>query len=139
MKLTNEHTFLHKFFGFFSCNSKKNKQRTPSEMLIDWKNDSLGCLRVRNDSSFKLITDSIKIIGKSYNEALLMFGKPNKIYKTKDGAVISYFLNTRCGGTLTETECFARFDFEVPTEILSCAAISSCLNPSITYRLKTVR
>jgi hypothetical protein len=56
-----------------------------------------------------------KIIGKSYNEALLMFGKPNKIYKTKDGAVISYFLNTRCGGTLTETECFARFDFENDT------------------------
>ncbi len=111
---TNKFLILFIVFIPYGCNTKEHAQ-TPLEILNEWKNDSLGCLHARTDSTFKIITDSITLKGKSYNEAILMLGQPNKVYRTDSNAVIRYFLNTRCGGTLTETECTARFDFENDT------------------------
>jgi hypothetical protein len=95
-----------------SCNNKSKEQpKSVDQLLQDWKSDSLGNFKTRNDSIFKIISDSIPLTGRTYKNILSMFGNPDKYYSPNDSSiVILYYLvphKYRAG-----TECYIRFDFE---------------------------
>ncbi len=94
--------FFSSFFFTFCINNSVNKQKIISGdkfSINDWIRDSTGCLHLR---SFDLLSDLVaenKLIGKSKNDFIQVFGKPNEVEKRDSNQLfLVYYLNSICIG-----------------------------------------
>lgn len=61
-------------------------------MLEEWQSDSCGCRRIRNTILAELIIEKFDLKGKSKEQFLKCFGKPNEIHKGN----LYYYIKAVC-------------------------------------------
>ena len=72
------------------------KQNNYIQNLNDWKRDSLGCLRLRSLELARTMIEKNDLLGKSTEEFINYFGKPNEITKKDQEAFFVYYIEIRC-------------------------------------------
>jgi hypothetical protein len=110
-------------FLLFSCcwQKKNNKNRvemeTPTITEIqnnNWKKDSVGCLRLRTLELADSLIVANNLLGKSTNEFIDIFGKPNEIIEQNHRVLFNYYMMSVCrDDELVEgaDKCWVQFDF----------------------------
>lgn len=113
-------------FLLYCCQNKKsndnteNKTETENIVIIDnydndWQKDYEGCLNLRTLQYAKILIEDNNLLGKSTNEFINVFGKPNKIEEYDNKVYLIYFMHSVCEeGKKVEgaDECWVDFYFE---------------------------
>lgn len=81
-----------------SCfvNSKQQIKEKKSNLLKEWRTDSLGCLQYRTKEKAFYIRDSLDLIDKTNSYIIDKLGNPNSVRKDGNVEVIKYYFNTVC-------------------------------------------
>ncbi|MCE2997529.1 MAG: hypothetical protein ACK5RG_14900 [Cyclobacteriaceae bacterium] len=66
-----------------------------TELVNNWKTDSVGCLRLRDPEKMMILTKQLQLIGKDSLAVLTLLGKPNSKYGEDGDRHFLYFLE--CG------------------------------------------
>jgi len=87
------------------CISTYRTQR--DELLTQWREDSLGCKKIRTHRKAQLIIEKYGLKNKTISQIIELIGQPNKqISKSKNGLILRYYYNTCCkDGKINLLEC----------------------------------
>lgn len=107
----------------FSCTSKKTKPKESSTFhltndillrdVTEWKNDSLGCLKLRSKENAEIIISLLKKDSIITKQTLYQnLGRPNEEQQDNDDFILIYYFDCLCndGSLIKDSDkCYARF------------------------------
>jgi len=86
--------------------SREIKVQQDDSLILQWRNDSLGCKKIRNYEMAVLITRNYDLTHKSTNGIIDLLGKPNKIIGfKKNGVILRYYYDSCCQNGKVNYEC----------------------------------
>lgn len=105
-----------------------NKRSDNDTLLVQWKNDSLGCNGLRTAEKAKALYKQYDLNVKTSNEITEILGKPNKIMDNGTQLSLAYYFDTKCseGKVIDSIEhCTATF-FYIDKAKKDCSLSTSC-------------
>ena len=109
-------------FLVLACNYEKSKSGSASKaevlnqqqidsLLHNWKIDSLGCARLRDDQKIGVIIDQLDVLGSDSSELVRYLGVPNVVYyREGTGKTFLYFLACGRKGQTSYYNFYCHFD-----------------------------
>jgi hypothetical protein len=119
-------------FGFIS-ESKYGQSPRPvavDSIIKEWRDDSLGCQRLRTLEKVKILIDTFDLLEKYPSELIDLLGKPNKVYSKDTIMSIRYYSQSICNENNNKTSdslvvCW--FEFYYPNaKINKCKMLPIC-------------
>lgn len=134
-------SLLFSFMMFFAAGSGINRLKSKvlingqngsiSDILKQWRLDSLGCKNIRNMSNIQLLIDSLKIDYQIPSKVESLLGRPNNVVVGKSNYTLIYYINSYCvtRGTVQMTpsnidRCWIEFNFRDTSK--RCLIIEMC-------------
>jgi hypothetical protein len=105
--------------------SKENNQDT---LLMQWKNDSLGCIGLRTAEKARLLFKQYNLQKKNREAIIEVLGKPNKISDNGSQLSLVYYFDTKCNnGKIIDSieHCSASF-FYIDKKKQDCSLSTAC-------------
>ncbi len=111
------------FISLFSCTSNANNQKAASikldkensELIQQWKQDSLGCENIRSKVLAEKIIINLKLENTPKDNFIKIFGTPNVVRNYEGKIILCYYFNSSCvdGSMLKDADtCLAEFTFK---------------------------
>lgn len=111
------------FISLFSCTSNANNQKAASieldkensELVQQWKQDSLGCENRRSKVLAEKIVANLKLENTPKDNFIKFFGTPNVVRNYEGKIILCYYFNSSCvdGSMLKDADtCLAEFTFK---------------------------
>jgi len=108
--------------------SNADKRSHTDTLLVQWKNDSLGCSGFRTAEKAKSLYKQYDLKLKTSGEIIKLLGKPNKIIGNGTQLSLAYYFDTKCseGKVIDSIEhCTASF-FYINRAKKDCSLSTSC-------------
>jgi hypothetical protein len=95
-------------------------------LLIAWRKDSLGCLKLRSYESIQVLVEKYDLTKKYPQEIINLIGKPNKEFIEGKKKILTYYYNTCCKDGILDKECdYSWIDFSFTDSTINISKMSS--------------